>query len=714
MSNSQKSFMSVRSKLIAAVAMLLVASFMVVSSTYAWFTLSTAPEVTGITTQIGANGNLEIALNTTNTEPGNYIGGATDNTVDRNTTWGNIIELGTMVNGKNAYGLDQIVLKPSMLAVDATGKIDSTPLYTPVYGADGRVEKIDKNGFYGSWNGAGFALQGSDGGYGVRALGTVSSMTAQQLQFKNASSLVKTSLELFNTTANLSLIENGGALVTLILAGVTSSNPTFTLTDDVTTTDVVETNQLAPIDALLTKLEKSLPELEKVIKNFMLLVVANTQAQKSDADFELIVSAFDSNWSSIFAQLKADDFKTNYKISIGATEGFAGIDVEVPADYRTYADKFADVAKTYDTIATKINTARTAYNTVVGDKSAENGATADDGKASWGELQNILTSLMKVDTLVINGKGYTELKEMKDQNKMDDLVDWGLDVLGAGVKVTMNDGVYVDVASVSKNINANFKTDVKISFNNTNVNKKDVLVTMLTGLSGSQIVALDPAQIPTPPARTGTDANAVITDTYGYVLDFVFRTNAAGSNLKLQQAATDRIYSDNDSASETMGGGSYMEFTTQAGFGVDQVKSLMNNIRLVFADTKTGEIFAGGYLDTANAVSGSTVKAAVKLQKVDIIRELNGVALPFPIVSFATGEKYADDKQIITSLGQNEATYISVYVYFDGNTVGNEDVAALTTLSTSGKLNLQFASDATLKPLDYADLKNPATENPAN
>ncbi|MBR5187258.1 MAG: hypothetical protein IKW18_02195, partial [Clostridia bacterium] len=86
--------MSIRSKLLAAIAMLLVASFMVVSSTYAWFTLSTAPEVTGITTQIGANGNLEIALNTTNTEPGNYIGGATDNTVDRNTTWGNIVDLG--------------------------------------------------------------------------------------------------------------------------------------------------------------------------------------------------------------------------------------------------------------------------------------------------------------------------------------------------------------------------------------------------------------------------------------------------------------------------------------------------------------------------------------------------------------------------------------------------------------------------------------------
>ena len=55
-------FGGVKKKLTAAIAMLLVATIMMVSSTYAWFTLSTAPEVTGITTSVGANGNLEMAL----------------------------------------------------------------------------------------------------------------------------------------------------------------------------------------------------------------------------------------------------------------------------------------------------------------------------------------------------------------------------------------------------------------------------------------------------------------------------------------------------------------------------------------------------------------------------------------------------------------------------------------------------------------------------
>ena len=49
MSKRQK---DLKSKLMAAICMLLVSSIMMVSTTYAWFTLSTAPEVTGINTAV--------------------------------------------------------------------------------------------------------------------------------------------------------------------------------------------------------------------------------------------------------------------------------------------------------------------------------------------------------------------------------------------------------------------------------------------------------------------------------------------------------------------------------------------------------------------------------------------------------------------------------------------------------------------------------------
>ena len=58
----EKRGIDIKTKLMAAICMLLVSSIMMVSTTYAWFTLSTAPEVTGINTAVGANGNLEMAL----------------------------------------------------------------------------------------------------------------------------------------------------------------------------------------------------------------------------------------------------------------------------------------------------------------------------------------------------------------------------------------------------------------------------------------------------------------------------------------------------------------------------------------------------------------------------------------------------------------------------------------------------------------------------
>ena len=54
----QGSGASMRRKLYSALSMLLVSGIMMVTSSYAWFVMSTAPEVKGIQTQVGANGAL--------------------------------------------------------------------------------------------------------------------------------------------------------------------------------------------------------------------------------------------------------------------------------------------------------------------------------------------------------------------------------------------------------------------------------------------------------------------------------------------------------------------------------------------------------------------------------------------------------------------------------------------------------------------------------
>ncbi|MBQ2861178.1 MAG: hypothetical protein IJE83_00150, partial [Oscillospiraceae bacterium] len=134
----------IKSKLMAAIAMLLVSSIMMVSSTYAWFTLSTAPEVTGVSTQVGANGNLEIALLP---ETGlladiqSNVGDSAKPVEVKNKTWGNIVDL----SNNNYYGSNQINLYPAALALTENGAVHTAILETPAYGADGRVSELVKN-----------------------------------------------------------------------------------------------------------------------------------------------------------------------------------------------------------------------------------------------------------------------------------------------------------------------------------------------------------------------------------------------------------------------------------------------------------------------------------------------------------------------------------------------------------------------------------------
>ena len=117
-------------KLISAGAMLLVSAIMMVSSSYAWYVLSTAPEVSNIKTQVGANGALEIALlngdswtNLDLLDMGDIDESLGDNPISAalaNLTWGNLVDLDDA-----SYGLDKIVLQPSRLFIENAGAAGS-------------------------------------------------------------------------------------------------------------------------------------------------------------------------------------------------------------------------------------------------------------------------------------------------------------------------------------------------------------------------------------------------------------------------------------------------------------------------------------------------------------------------------------------------------------------------------------------------------------
>ena len=208
----------VKKKLMGAVCMLLVASIMMISATYAWFTLSTAPEVTGITTSVGANGSLEMALlnndswanlDSIQSKVGDSSA-ATNDVTKSNITWGNLVDLSDTSYGTNAFKLN-----PAALVLGENNTVNqTTPLATPTYGTDGRVNKLDTNTVFGTYSTANNAfLAGTN--YGVRGIGVAPAMTEEQLAMRNAIAQVA-----IKTAAAKALVQNalnsqGSALASL-------------------------------------------------------------------------------------------------------------------------------------------------------------------------------------------------------------------------------------------------------------------------------------------------------------------------------------------------------------------------------------------------------------------------------------------------------------------------------------------------------------------
>ncbi len=165
----------IRNKLMAATSMLLVSCIMMVSSTYAWFTLSTAPEVKNITTTVAGNGSLEIALMPASglladiTTGTSSESGTTGAVLTANRSWGNIIDLSDL-----SYGLTQVDLNPAILNYTEDAKLNETaPLAIAMHGFDGRIDTIEGNTKVKSMinldNSDAGALRGT--GYGVRIIG---------------------------------------------------------------------------------------------------------------------------------------------------------------------------------------------------------------------------------------------------------------------------------------------------------------------------------------------------------------------------------------------------------------------------------------------------------------------------------------------------------------------------------------------------------------
>ena len=721
---------ALKGKLMGAAAMLLVAATLMATASYAWFVLSTAPELTGVDTQVGANGALEIAL--LDNESWDSLdkldmvdidenASATD--TDNNLTWGNLVDLSSA-----RYGLNRITLSPSRLYMDETTvkendkdvkkyTVNTTNLLkTPIYGEDGRVQGLSKTAALGAtYDRSKGVFSGMDS-HGVRAIGTSATMSIYQLGMNTARSNLTQYTSAARTTASNALNQNGNQLGGAVVK--------YALNKD--TTGYTRADMQAVL-SLAEGIKDSLGRIDLALREVFAGFAATSAANLADE------AAYNTALEKIRnTATPLSDLQQTYS-------GVTGM----VADMSTYITKLTGDIKKVDQ--------------VIADCEAKLADTTKND-FTWGDLSGAVSKLVDTNEMTVGGK---KLNEVKDSVMTDGKIDAGklLPLVQGGIQVEMpsGSGVLADIADFAGDYAAGV-TVKGFTYGTIITKPTDVSATMKTATNQNPThLAKCGNAMRTAKVAEATGSNS-ITDFYGYAIDLAFRTNAAKSNLLLQTEPQNRVY--NDSQNEALqGGGSYMTFTTEAGLSVTKMVKLMRGIRVAFMD-KEGNVFAiaalecdlgrKDYVELSDEEKTSTGKFAYlagaadgSYQVSDLISKAEYDALPegkgtvtidkgqitaklylydFEMTkkvdvqasegveekSHLTGGLTLTGKKTsaaITALQQDVPQVMTTVVYLDGSVVNNSTVAANAVQSMSGRLNLQFSSDADLVPAENTGLK---------
>ena len=644
---------SLRKKLLAAIAMLLVACIMTVSSTYAWFTLSTAPEVKGISTTIGANGNLEMALGTYDTffgteNPSSYVGSsmAKTNIVAANITWGNLVDL-----SDGSYGLDKITLYPSRL--NSTGTINrNSPLQFPIYGSDGRASKLSDGTLVGKYDSTtgGFINTPGQTATGVSGIGSASSMSKRAFAVMNGQTAMISYKNAAQNAAKDAIREYAGTLAAIALK--------YDNADDTATVPEAE---ITVLKNLIAKLYQANDNISESMKSAMLVVLAATETDVLN----------DDAWGLVAGQ--AEGKTISQYIAIMDTDA-AG--VPIPSTV-------TDMVGKYEAIDAKLDDA--------------SGDLPESGDGTWGDIKNSVTALLNASGIKIGGHTISEVKTDYKTNGMGgDVVKDLFNKMNNNAltfSFSATSGVFADIAELTGSYTSSMTFPEGTEVEGLDLNMlgaKPVVVESTTGTDGLLGSAYNLAIKDVPLPSADPNAAVTLTDTYGYIIDLLFRTNATESDLLLQTEGANRYME--GAVSETKGNGSNMTFTINAEYSEEKIESLAKGIRVVFFDNARN-ILGVAVLDVANGtVAGGAYKMNLYLHEYTI-DAADGV--------ITVGDRKSDDK--LTALTANQKVGVSALVYLDGDVIDN--AAAGTNAGLDAMLNLQFSSSAELNPMENADLK---------
>lgn len=693
----------IRNKMVAAVSMLLVASIMMVSSTYAWFTLSTAPEVTGITTNVGANGNLEMMLlnkaSFDSTEENLGVESDVNDSMavaaatEANLKWGNLVDLASQ-----SYGLQSIVMNPARLNIkgDTTNgyNLDSTLLKAPTYTSDGRVLDVDKDTLTSGYSTDGTWKwdESANNAYGVRVIGTTSGVTERLTAYRAAISARAAAIESAKNHARNSLLNNGQALANIVVKAALEENPTFKKADLETLQKLIQTLQSANNEAG-----------EAIVQTVLAYNLSdeNTDTKFTDADVAKLKEAFNN--------ATAGTLPTNFTYAAAASGQGT---IQKPEGTDTAVTKWSDNNTNITSAAQKLQ------------------ALINQNKADYA-----YTDITEVVNMLINKANATVggVKNPTKNQAQDIINNMTANNMVLVVEMESGSGIYADIAElVGDYTAAGLKVHVKY-----NALEMDVTTNMstkvVTDANKETLPMIPKLNVGSAPAATlDASVKPLLTDHYGYALDFGFRTNAAASELQLQTSGIQRVYNDAadpGTSAKTLGGGSYMEFRTSntTNFSVDELRALMSALRVVFVEpvktvnegvtTLTYNVLGVAAADITRSTldqgatytyTGGTLTDDNMGLKAELY--LNNYTVNGGVLTL-TGKKTTEEggaataDNTLTALTQNVAKKVTAIVYLDGDIVDNTMVANAVN-SMTGSLNLQFSSSATLKPMENTGMRD--------
>lgn len=710
-----------KEKLGVAALGLVIAALVSVSATFAWITLSRAPEVTAIDTTLSANGALEIALNRGETPEDADIdeSAAFDETLTAaNIRWGNLINL-----NDPSYGIADLTLRPAQLN---TAALTTNPFWSAVYGQDGRITELDSRYIYTRYSENDKIFVAADGNkdYGVRAISSYKAQTtgetasAYEVKYK-AVMAAHTEVNQYymnSVTSAENVGSLGDALGTYLQSKVNEKGYGYHRDPSKDSANLEMTpNQVQTLLNMFSGLQTAM-EKEKTA----LVALANLQ-QYIYAQQEQYKEPYpELTWADIAADAETYD--------IAGKDHKTGKEVTCPREAVALTNlmKFINDAGAVDsdvahlrTLVEKTKQGQKVYSNEINDQVLHicNGRDVIlDGQTVDQALKDPVKTVLKMTggTLpVVIGSGI--LRDF-EQMAVDPAyrLPYGKDWSARRNRAPVHVEVYIKVG------------DAWVI---------DMTACLSTNASGGSHFMADYGKIS--PELEGGDR--VAQDTYGMAVDFWLRSNAEKTYLTLEGAVVkdeetntvlsfdgvNRVWNTtNDAilttASTTQGGGSCYTYYADSPEELQRSLRLLGSMKVAFMNTQSGVLLATAVMDTENyyALNGR-VTVPLVLSTVDSMT-VPGDAPDTPETPETpdtpetpaapgegeTGGETGSETQLrraITVLYADREENLTAILYLDGANLTNQDV--LSSGDIKGQLNLQFGSSEPLSTLGDSDLE---------